>query len=702
MAATHTIRTGVVLVSNTITPIISHWGSAFMIDGQFDSDRGYIFNYAATSTAISLEKKTAFLIRLAPSVSNAIIGDLGEKELLNRAQLLLSSISITSDSVASGDPFIGNTWSSGGTAINNQYYTRTTAAGVKNWYQATSTGTFSATPPEFSGGVGVSGTYGVNLTWAGVTANNAGGIVVEGVLNPINYPTDPTLITWTGLAGQAAGGQPSFAQIASGGSVTWAGALSTTTATVQGAFTANLVAKSFNASTQNVTAVSFTAGSVTATLTAINLDGGASTYQRAISNGRTDFLITNTQYDALTTTITTGVSGDQLFAAGLIAGGQRISSVTRSFLTYNTVVYTRIIMTANGSNNSTLGTVVGDNNVSVTLTFVLPATYASAISAARTDFLTTSTGTSAVTDPLSATTFITGSQTISTITASYVTINGTVYNRIIMSSAGTASSTAGSGNNVTVTVTSAASAAYARAISTGRTDFLITDAAYDALGGASSIAVGDTLFLATFVTGGKSIASVTRSYITLASVSHTRIVMSGSGNSNSTAGSGNDLTILVTAAGSAASYTSTNFLFFTSASWLASGATANTRVATTDTKFPAGTSVSTITTRTFTGTTVYRVTFTQSANTTIAAAGTVTFQFGSFYALPGETVFSFVANPGESSDLSLESLKELTSTTIGGRGTFPNGPDVLAINVYKVAGASTSGNIILRWGEAQA
>jgi hypothetical protein len=96
------------------------------------------------------------------------------------------------------------------------------------------------------------------------------------------------------------------------------------------------------------------------------------------------------------------------------------------------------------------------------------------------------------------------------------------------------------------------------------------------------------------------------------------------------------------------------------------------------------------------------VTFTQSSTTTIAAAGTVTFQFGSLFALPGETVFSFVANPGESSDLSLDSLKELTSTTIGGRGTFPNGPDVLAINVYKVAGANTNANIILRWGEAQA
>ena len=226
------------------------------------------------------------MIRLAPSVSNAQIGDLGEKELLNRAQLLLSSISITSDPVSSADPFVGNTWSSGGTATSGLYYTRTTAAGVKNWYQATSTGTFSSTAPEFASGTGASGTYGVNLTWAGVTPNNNGGIVIEGVLNPINYPTDPTKITWTGLSGQAAGGQPSFAQIASGGSVSWGGSLTTTNATIQGAFTANLVAKSFAASTQTITAVSFTTSSVTATLTAVNLNSGFPTYQRAISNSR--------------------------------------------------------------------------------------------------------------------------------------------------------------------------------------------------------------------------------------------------------------------------------------------------------------------------------------------------------------------------------------------------------------------------------
>jgi hypothetical protein len=159
IATTHDSGTGVILISNTITPLISHWGSAFITDGGFDEDRGYIFSYAATGIEVSTTRNTAFMIRLAPSVSNAIVGDLGERELLNRAQLLLQGLEITSE-----------------------------------------TGT--------------------------------GGIVVQGVLNPQNYPLDPGTVTWSGLSGLAQGGQPSFAQIAPGGAIDWNGGASLTTVAV--------------------------------------------------------------------------------------------------------------------------------------------------------------------------------------------------------------------------------------------------------------------------------------------------------------------------------------------------------------------------------------------------------------------------------------------------------------------------------------
>ena len=163
-AATHTNTTGVLYCSITATPNISHWGSAFIQDGGFDQDRGYLFNYQSTNLLVTTTKQTAFLIRLAPSVSNSLIGDLGDRDLLNRAQLLLQGLEITSDS-------------------------------------------------------------------------GTGGLIIEGVLNPQNFPTNVTDITWNGLQTSGAGGLPSFSQVASGGSVVWAGgATQTTTAITTQAF----------------------------------------------------------------------------------------------------------------------------------------------------------------------------------------------------------------------------------------------------------------------------------------------------------------------------------------------------------------------------------------------------------------------------------------------------------------------------------
>ena len=322
-ATTHAVNAGVILISCTISPAISHWGSAILTDGMFDEDRGYLFNYASTNIAVSTTKTTAFMIRLAPSVSNAIVGDLGDRELLNRAQLLLQTIAITSDAITGGA---------------------------------------------------------------------VGGLVVEGVLNPQNYPTDPSTVQWTSLNGVSQGGQPSFAQIAPGGNVNWSSGASQTTAT-------------------------------------------------------------------------------------------------------------------------------------------------------------------------------------------------------------------------------------------------------------ASTATGNT-------------------------------------------------------------QVRTNFLYFKQSSWDASQAKVGTEVQD-YLKFPAGTRVTSVVgpANYVAGSAgnEYQVFFSQNSLGTIAGDTNITFLFGQPpYALPGEQVFSFIANAGDSATLDLTGLKELTSTSIGGRGTYPNGPDVLAVNVYKVAGTSTNANIIVRWSEAQA
>ena len=413
-AAAHDANTGVILISNTITPLISHWGSAFLTDGGFDEDRGYIFSYAETAIPVSTTKQTAFMIRLAPSVSNAIVGDLGERELLNRAQLLLQGIEVTSDGVAGTTPILG-------------------------------------------------------------------GIVVEGVLNPNNYPRDPNLVGWSGLSSLAQGGQPSFAQVAAGGSITWSTGVSATTALL---------------TAQNAVTVDMT------------------------------------------------LSRDMYYTSEL-----RVSNAT-----YNS-----------------LGPIAVGSVVTL-------------------------------------------------VSNTYAFGGGTFY------------------SNTTVTRVSQQGGEYR---------IQLSNVNYYYIGTGSTVRF----------TFGSNLAN-------------------------------------------------RNFGYFTKASFDATGATSGTSVSQTGgtVSFPANTSINSVAILQQGATEFYEVTFNNSYSGTLTAgSGTVQVEFVEPpYAQPGETVFSFIATPGERSELNLAELKELTNTPLGGRGTFPNGPDVLAINIYKVSGANTNANIILKWGEAQA
>jgi hypothetical protein len=516
-AASHSANTGVVLVSNTASPTISHWGSALITDGSFDEDRGYLFSYTTTGVNVSTSRQTAFMIRLAPSVSNALVGDLGERELLNRAQLLLQSIAISAD-----------------------------------------------------------------------TNTSQGAILVEGVLNPRNYPANPANIIWNGINTQGAGGQPSFSQIALGGSINWGGIpITTSTATVAGVTNITILARFISA---------------TQTLTAIG-NSGLAGYTRAFQSGRSDFLITNAAFDGFEAG-TPLLVGDSLSQAGIIASGTTIQSITRAYLGSS---FTRIVMNQAAIANTNLNT------------------------------------------------------------------------------------------NQTCSCQNQYSLIFSRAYNSTRNTVAVLTANID----SNNILIGDTLTNATFLVGNRAISSITRDAFKISGTLYSIITMTANASSTSAASVNDNLTVQIPQ--TAAAYAATNFLFFTNATWNSSGAGINTRVSPTFLNFPGGTSVSAVTTRTLGPTTLVRVTFTQTLVTTVNAAGTVTFEFGDPQAaLPGEQVFAFVANPGNTVELDLSQLKELTNTAIGGRGTFPNGPDVLAINVIKITGTATPASIILRWSEAQA
>jgi hypothetical protein len=96
-ATTHADNAGVILISNTCVPLVSHWGSAVIMDGNFNGDEGFSFTYNRSNyglPATTGASQTAFLMRLAPSVSNSVIGDLGQRDLINRAQLTLETLTV--------------------------------------------------------------------------------------------------------------------------------------------------------------------------------------------------------------------------------------------------------------------------------------------------------------------------------------------------------------------------------------------------------------------------------------------------------------------------------------------------------------------------------------------------------------------------------------------------------------------------------
>ena len=99
-ATSHPANVAARVISATAGPTLNHWGSAVILDGGFDTDRGYAYTYAAanvlfpTGTTTATTTTTAFAMRLAPAVSNQIPGDLGTRDLVNRAQLILQNMTI--------------------------------------------------------------------------------------------------------------------------------------------------------------------------------------------------------------------------------------------------------------------------------------------------------------------------------------------------------------------------------------------------------------------------------------------------------------------------------------------------------------------------------------------------------------------------------------------------------------------------------
>ena len=117
---------GVELLGATSVPQISHWGSSVIMDGRLDDDRAYVYT-AATKRQGGInsgDTRAIIALRVAPSVDNGISGNFGTRELVNRMQLVLSQVDISSNGkffvelVLNPIPSIQGTWVPvGGTSL---------------------------------------------------------------------------------------------------------------------------------------------------------------------------------------------------------------------------------------------------------------------------------------------------------------------------------------------------------------------------------------------------------------------------------------------------------------------------------------------------------------------------------------------------------------------------------------------------------
>jgi len=84
----------VTFVGSNIAPVISHWGTSVIMDGGYDDDRSIVFSFGKRRETV-VNAGTSIVvaaIRLAPAVDNSITGALGQREIVNRMQLKLTSI----------------------------------------------------------------------------------------------------------------------------------------------------------------------------------------------------------------------------------------------------------------------------------------------------------------------------------------------------------------------------------------------------------------------------------------------------------------------------------------------------------------------------------------------------------------------------------------------------------------------------------
>ena len=133
------------------------------MDGRFDDDKSLVFTYGQTSSLSipSGATRTLIGIRVSPSADNGTSAFFGERELINRMQLVLRSLDVTTTSninnvlitaILNGTPSNARTWT-------KPYAITSSLAQIADYAGTTTT----VEGGEVTGGFFVGGTGGVQI-----------------------------------------------------------------------------------------------------------------------------------------------------------------------------------------------------------------------------------------------------------------------------------------------------------------------------------------------------------------------------------------------------------------------------------------------------------------------------------------------------------------------------------------------------------
>lgn len=116
----------VALASPQSAVTVSHWGSSVIMDGKYDDDKSLVFNIGQNAPLVNLPENQRYALislRVAPSVDNGFVGQLGQRELINRMQLVLRQMDALTtapyrvDVILNGTPASGFWQNVGGSSL---------------------------------------------------------------------------------------------------------------------------------------------------------------------------------------------------------------------------------------------------------------------------------------------------------------------------------------------------------------------------------------------------------------------------------------------------------------------------------------------------------------------------------------------------------------------------------------------------------